>query len=67
MSDPVFQGVARGGTCGYWDELTRGLVLGRSSREVMDASRNFDMREGFTKRVALEAGGYAVVRARAAS
>ena len=29
-TDPVFQGVVRGGTYGYWDELTRGLVLGRS-------------------------------------
>ena len=62
-ADPVFQGVARGGTCGYWDELTRGLVLGRFSREVMDQSKNFQMREGFTKRVALETGGYAVVMA----
>lgn len=62
-ADPVFQGVARGGTCGYWDELTRGLVLGRSSREVMDASKNFQMREGFTKRVSLESGGFAVVMA----
>ena len=62
-SDPVFQGVARGGTCGYWDELTRGLVLGRSSREVMEESKKFDMREGFTKRVALDSGGFAVVMA----
>lgn len=62
-SDPVFQGVARGGTCGYWDELTRGLVLGRSGREVMAESRKFEMREGFTKRVALESGGFAVVMA----
>ena len=62
-ADPVFQGVARGGTCGYWDELTRGLVLGRNSREVMNQSQNFQMREGFTKRVALETGGYAVVMA----
>lgn len=60
-SDPVFQGVARGGTCGYWDELTRGLVLGRSGREVMDESKKFEMREGFTKRVALDTGGFAVV------
>ena len=35
-ADPVFQGVARGQTCGCWDELTRGLVLGRKSREVID-------------------------------
>ena len=62
-ADPVFQGVARGGTCGYWDELTRGLVLGRSGREVMDASKSFHMREGFTKRVSLESGGFAVVMA----
>jgi DNA-binding NarL/FixJ family response regulator len=38
-------------------------VLGRFSREVMDQSKNFQMREGFTKRVALETGGYAVVMA----
>lgn len=62
-ADPVFQGVVRGGTCGYWDELTRGLVLGRSSREVMGEAKRFEMREGFTKRVALEGGGMAVVMA----
>lgn len=62
-ADPVFQGVVRGGTCGYWDELTRGLILGRSGREVMGEARRFEMREGFTKRVALEGGGMAVVMA----
>lgn len=62
-ADPVFQGVVRGGTCGYWDELTRGLVLGRSGREVMGEAKRFEMREGFTKRVALEGGGMAVVMA----
>lgn len=62
-SDPVFQGVVRGGACGYWDELTRGLILGRSGREVMGEARRFEMREGFTKRVALEGGGMAVVMA----
>lgn len=62
-ADPVFQGVVRGGTCGYWDELTRGLVLGRSGREVMGEAKKFEMREGFTKRVALEGGGMAVVMA----
>jgi hypothetical protein len=29
----------------------------------MDQSKNFQMREGFTTRVALEAGGFAVVMA----
>lgn len=62
-TDPVFQGVVRGGAYGYWDELTRGMVLDRSGREVMGAARSFDMREGFTKRVALDGGGVAVVMA----
>jgi DNA-binding NarL/FixJ family response regulator len=62
-TDPVFQGVVRGGACGYWDELTRGLVLGRSSREVMGEAQKFEMREGFTKRVTLDTGGVAVVMA----
>jgi DNA-binding CsgD family transcriptional regulator len=62
-ADPVFQGVVRGGTYGYWDELTRGLVIGRSGHEVMGAAREFDMRDGFTKRVTLDSGGTAVVMA----
>jgi len=62
-ADPVFQGVVRGGSYGYWDELTRGMILGQSGREVMGAARSFDMREGFTKRVTLDGGGVAVVMA----
>ena len=66
-ADPVFQGVARGGTCGYWDELTRGLVLGRSSREVMDQSKNFQMREGFTKSsLRRKSGGFWIFYSRTA-
>ena len=60
-ADPVFQGVMRGGTYGYWDELTRGLVLSRSSREVMGAASDHQMRQGFTKRVNLDTGGIAVM------
>lgn len=59
--DPVFQGVMRGGSYGYWDELTRGLVLSRPSREVMGAASEHQMRQGFTKRVALDSGGIAVM------
>ena len=62
-ADRVFQGVVRGGTYGYWDELTRGLVLDRSGREVMVAAREFEMSDGFTKRVTLDGGGVAVVMA----
>ncbi len=62
-SDPVFQGVVRGGAYGYWDELTKGLILGRNGREVMGAARQFDMKDGFTKRVTLDTGGVAVVMA----
>lgn len=62
-SDPVFQGVVRGGTYGYWNELTSGMVLGRSGQEVMGAARQFDMKDGFTKRVTLDSGGVAVVMA----
>lgn len=62
-ADPVFQGVVRGGSYGYWNELTGGLTLGRSGHEVMGAAREFDMRDGFTKRVTLDSGGVAVVMA----
>jgi DNA-binding CsgD family transcriptional regulator len=62
-ADPVFQGVVRGGASGYWDELTRGMILGNSGREVMGAARAFDMKEGFTKRVILDSGDIAVVMA----
>lgn len=60
-ADPVFQGVIRGGTYGYWDELTRGMVLNRPMREVMGAASEHKMRQGFTKRVTLDAGGVAVM------
>jgi DNA-binding CsgD family transcriptional regulator len=62
-SDPVFQNVLRGGSYGYWNELTRGLNIGRSGAEVMVAAQSFDMRDGFTKRVTLDGGGVAVVMA----
>lgn len=62
-TDPVFQGVVRGASYGFWSEVTRGLVLDRTSREVMTAAREFDMGEGFTKRVTLDGGGVAVVMA----
>lgn len=60
-SDPVFQGVVRGGTYGFWNELTRAVTLDRSAREVMGAAREFDMKDGFTKRIALDTGGAAVM------
>ncbi len=60
-TDPVFQGVVRGGTYGYWDELTNSMVLNKSAREVMSTAREFDMRDGFTKRIALDSGGTAVM------
>ncbi len=60
-SDPVFQGVMRGGAYGYWDELTRGMVLSRPMREVMGAASEHQMRQGFTKRVTLDTGGVAVM------
>lgn len=62
-ADPVFQGVVRGGSYGFWNELTRGLVLDRSGREVMGAAREFEMSDGFTKRVTLDGGGVAVMMA----
>ncbi len=60
-ADPVFQGVVRGGAYGFWDELTRGMVLNRSMREVMGAASDHRMRQGFTKRVTLDTGGVAVM------
>jgi DNA-binding NarL/FixJ family response regulator len=60
-TDPVFQGVVRGGTYGYWNELTSGMVLNKQGREVMGAAREFDMHDGFTKRVTLDTGGTAVM------
>jgi DNA-binding CsgD family transcriptional regulator len=60
-TDPVFQGVVRGGTYGYWNELTSSMVVNKAGREVMGAAREFDMRDGFTKRVMLDTGGAAVM------
>ena len=53
----------RGVSYGFWSEVTRGLVLDRASREVMTAAREFEMGEGFTKRVTLDGGGVAIVMA----
>lgn len=60
-TDPVFQGVVRGGTYGYWNELTSSIVMSKAGREVMSVAREFDMRDGFTKRVMLDGGGTAVM------
>ncbi|HVY89019.1 MAG TPA: autoinducer binding domain-containing protein [Hyphomonadaceae bacterium] len=60
-TDPVLQAVLRGGTYGFWSELTKGLVLGKAGREVMGFASEFEMREGFTKRVSLDGGGLAVM------
>jgi DNA-binding CsgD family transcriptional regulator len=60
-ADPVFQNVVRGGSYGYWGEITRSLSLDRGSKEVMSAAREFDMKDGFTKRVCLDNGGIAVM------
>jgi DNA-binding CsgD family transcriptional regulator len=61
--DPVFQNVLRAGSCGYWDEQTRDLTLTRAQRRVMDFAGEFDMKDGFTKRVALDHGGVAIMMA----
>ncbi len=60
-TDPVFQGVARGGAYGYWNELTGSMVMNKAGREVMGAAREFDMHDGFTKRIMLDTGGMAVM------
>lgn len=60
-TDPVFQSAVRGGAYGYWNELTRGVTMDRASREVMATAREFDMKDGFTKRVTLDSGGVAVM------
>lgn len=62
-TDPVFQSVVRGGAYGFWDEMTSALTLDKSGREVMSAAREFDMKDGFTKRVILDNGAIAVVMA----
>jgi len=60
-TDPVFNAVVRGGAYGYWSELTRGMIMNRAGREVMVTAREFEMHEGFTKRVTLDSGGLAVM------
>ena len=60
-TDPVFQSVLRGGTYGYWNELTRAVTMDKAAREVMGAAREFEMKDGFTKRIALDSGGAAVM------
>ena len=59
--DPVYQGVVRSSTYGYWDELARAQGVGRAGREVMSAAREYGMSDGFTRRVTLERGGAAVM------
>jgi DNA-binding CsgD family transcriptional regulator len=61
--DPVYQGVVRSSTYGYWDELARAQGLDRAGREVMSAAREFGMNDGFTRRVTLDSGGSAVMMA----
>lgn len=58
-SDPVFQGVVRHGSYGYWNEIISALNLG--GREVMGFARDADMLDGFTKRIMLDSGGVAVM------
>ena len=60
-ADPVFQGVVRAGAHGFWSELTRAMTLDRAGREVMGNARDFDMKEGFTRRIQLDQGGTAVM------
>jgi LuxR family transcriptional regulator, quorum-sensing system regulator SolR len=60
--DPVFQAAMRG-AWGYWNELLQGVHLTRAAREVMTSARDFDMKEGFTKRIALDTGGAAIMMA----
>lgn len=60
-ADPVFQGVVRAGAHGFWSELTRAMTLDKAGREVMGNARDFDMKEGFTRRIQLDQGGIAVM------
>lgn len=58
--DPVLQAAMRG-AWGYWNELLLGVHLTKIGREVMSSARDFDMKDGFTKRIALDTGGTAVM------
>ncbi|MDP3740068.1 MAG: autoinducer binding domain-containing protein [Hyphomonadaceae bacterium] len=60
-TDPVFRAVLRGGAYGFWSELTRGVTMDKAARDMMSAAREFDMKDGFTKRVSLDNGGTAVM------
>jgi DNA-binding NarL/FixJ family response regulator len=60
-TDPVFQSVVRGGAYGFWNEMTNSVTMNKANREVMGAAREFDMKDGFTKRIALDNGGTAVM------
>lgn len=60
-TDPVFKSTVRGGAYGYWNELTRAVTLGKAGREVMDVASEFNMKDGFTRRVSLDSGGLAVM------
>jgi DNA-binding NarL/FixJ family response regulator len=60
--DPVMQATIRGGH-GYWNELTEGVQLSKASREVLSSAREFDMKDGFSKRILLDAGGVAIMMA----
>jgi DNA-binding CsgD family transcriptional regulator len=60
--DPVMLAAMRG-TWGYWNELLQGVHLSRAAREVMTSARDFDMKDGFTKRIALDTGGTAIMMA----
>jgi LuxR family transcriptional regulator, quorum-sensing system regulator BjaR1 len=60
-TDPVFQGAVRAGAAGFWSELVRAGSLNRAGEEVMGNARDFDMHEGFTRRVQLDQGGMAVM------
>ena len=60
-TDPVFQAMLRGGAYGFWSEITKGITMDKANREMMGTAREFDMKEGFTKRVSLDNGGTAIM------
>ena len=41
--------------------MTSSVTMNKANREVMGVAREFDMKDGFTKRVTLDNGGIAVV------
>lgn len=60
-SDPVFLSVTNTGACGYWDELAGTAHPGAKVDDVMGFAARIGMRDGFTKRVMLDAGGLAIM------